>query len=99
MIVPGVPTLKAGDRYIAFLTPREGQAAQFQPLGLGQGLFALVEKQGKTYAIQTISRAPYHFRECADAPETCLRRLGVMAAEHTAFVTDLQAGLAEGNSP
>ena len=80
-LVPGAPLPEVGDVFVAFL---EADAAAYRgqptlrPVALGQGMFALVERGGATWAVQVLDRAPERFRACGDAAADCLRRFAVL---------------------
>jgi len=78
MVVPGAPIVKSGESYVAFLepdTPPLPRKPAWHPLGLGQGMFALVEKEGRTFAIQTLNQAPIIFAACTNDANQCLNAL------------------------
>ena len=96
MVVPGSPTLRVGEQFVAFLERDEtagfAQPA-YRPLGLGQGLFAVVKKQNRTYAIQSLAGAPQEFTACEEPAAACLARLGVMGAELPELIRQIRAAL------
>jgi hypothetical protein len=82
MKVPGATIPEVGDVFIVFAEtggPWHRGQFSFRPLGLGQGIFALIEHRGVTYAVQALARAPENLRACADDWPTCRSRLGVPA--------------------
>lgn len=81
MRIPGVPLPEVGDVFIAFLTPDRTAPAEaaWRPIGWGQGMFALVERDGRAFAVQTLAHAPELFLNCGESTDLCLERLGVAA--------------------
>jgi len=92
MVVPGATIPQPGDVFVAFLEP-DGAKHLGQPtyrsIGLGQGIFAIVERAGKSFAVQALARAPERLRDCAADDDACLKAAGVLAfplAELTALL-------------
>lgn len=80
-LVPGAPMPEIGDVFVAFIeadaAPHRDQPV-FRPIALGQGVFALVERDGAIWAVQALDRAPERFRDCGDSTAACLRQLPVL---------------------
>lgn len=81
MRIPGAPLPEVGDVFLAFLGRDDSlpAAATWRPIGWGQGMFALVERDGRVYAVQTLAHAPEIFLNCGETTDRCLDRLGVIA--------------------
>lgn len=90
MKVPGAPLPEIGDSFVAFLMP-DGQSnagrSTYRSVGLGQGLFQPVERDGVTYLVQVIGRAPARFAACEDDTATCRAKLGVLIHPLAALAT------------
>jgi len=100
MVVPGAPTLRVGEQYVAFLALDQNaqfSTRAFRPINLGEGLFALIVKNRRTYAVQALADAPRRFAACAVAAEQCAAQAGAMVEEVTAFKARIRAALASGN--
>lgn len=93
MIIPGLPVPKVGNEYLAFLEPVEPGQAAYRPVGLGQGLFRLLEKNGELYAVQCMAQAPRRFAECSQTEAACLESLNVIAGPHVRLVEQISAAL------
>jgi len=102
MIVPGAPVLRKGERYIVFLTAETAEGFSrdaWRTIGLGQGLFKLVNKDGRTYAIQAMAQAPEHFDACDSSGSVCLRHLHILGAERSDFVAQIRDALTSTSEP
>jgi hypothetical protein len=92
MIIPGAPLPEKGDVFIAFLEDDGnalGHGRVYRSIGLGQGMFALVERDGKTWAVQTMGAAPKLFAECREAADVCASRLSVVVRPLADFAAEL----------
>ncbi len=88
MKIPGAPMPEIGDTFLA-LVARDGTTYRGRPvvraIGLGQGMLAIVEKDGRLWAVQVIAGAPERFAACAESAAACRNKLGVLAQPLTAL--------------
>jgi len=81
MKVPGAPIPEVGDSFVAFLeldNATETGQPTFRSVGLGQGMFQTVERDGATWLVQVIGRAPAKFAACGGDSAGCRENLGVL---------------------
>ncbi len=100
MVVPGAPTLRAGEEYVAFLVRDDNPAfsqAAWRPFNLGEGLFAVIRKAGRVYAVQAATEAPRLFAACADTPDNCLAQARANGEELSALKIHIREALAQGD--
>jgi hypothetical protein len=101
MVVPGAPTLRAGDEYLAFLAPDDNPRfaePAWRSFNLGEGLFALIRKSGRTWAVQATGDAPQRFAACTAAADQCAAQAGAMVEELSVLKARIREVLAPGPS-
>ncbi|MDP8223002.1 MAG: hypothetical protein P9L99_06555 [Candidatus Lernaella stagnicola] len=93
MRIPGAPLPEVGDTFLVFGRgdgTRYGGRDVLRPVGMGQGMLAVVEKSGRRWVVQVLGRAPERFAACDGAGEACRRQVGTLA-EPLANLGDLLA--------